>query len=162
MKQTPPMKKAEREMRPGHISLSGFLGGETRDLAQLLDDDHETVKALGLTHARIADRMRRLREAGVGGLGDFVTVPPNFEVRVDSVRGRLPCPFGERGLHSKAFTIVRNTRLGRELTFSDLHIHLIAVHGFYEGRGSPFRLAPADLQAILEIAPEETRQGHPV
>jgi hypothetical protein len=156
MKQTPQMKKAEREMRAGHLSLSGFLGGEGRDLAQLLNDDHEAVKAMGLTHPRIADRMRRLREVGLSGLGDFVTVPPHFDVRVESVRGRLPCPFGERGLHSKAFTIVRNTRLGRELTFSDLHIHLIAAHGFYEGRGSPFRLEPADLRDILEIVPEET------
>jgi hypothetical protein len=155
MKQTPQMKKAEREMQPGHISLSGFLTGDSRDLAQLLNDDHEAVKALGLTHARIADRMRALREAGVPGLGDFVTVPPHFEVRVDSVRGRMPCPFGERGLHSKTFTIVRNTRLGREITFTDLHIHLIAVHGFYEGHGSPYRLHPADLCDILEIVSTE-------
>jgi hypothetical protein len=40
------------------------------------------------------------------------------------------------------------------MSFTDLHIHLIGVHGFYEGRGTPFRLEPGDLVAILEVVPE--------
>lgn len=154
MKQPPSIRKAQEEMRPGHISLPGFMGVDPRDLAQLMNDDHEAVKALGLTHQRIAQRMRELRDAGLRGLGEFVAVAPCFEVRVDSARGRLPCPFGERGLHDKTYAIVRNLRLDREITYTDLNIHLVGVHGFYEGRGSPYRLEPRDLQAILDIAPE--------
>jgi hypothetical protein len=33
--------------------------------------------------------------------------------------------------------------------WSDLSIHLIGAHGFFEGRGSFFRLEPAELVAIL-------------
>lgn len=153
MKETPQMQRARANMRPGKISLPGFLGGE-RDLARRLDEDAEAVKRLGLTHAAVAARMRALRDAGAAGLGEFIAVPPHFEVRVDSVRGRLPCPFGERGLHPKTNVIVRNLATGRELTYTDLHIHLVAAHGFYEGRGTPYRLEPADLAAVLEVGPD--------
>jgi hypothetical protein len=154
MKQTPQMTKAQRAMRPGHISLPGFMGADARDLSRLLDDDHEAVKRLNLTHAAIARRMQELRRAGEAGLGDFVAVPPCFEVRVDAVRGRLPCPFGERGLHAKTYVTVRNLALGREISYSELGIHLIGVHGFYEGAGSPYRLEPEALATILDIRPE--------
>ncbi len=96
--------------------------------------------------------MVELRDAGMAGLGEFVDVAPHFEVRVDSVRGRLPCPFGDPGIFPKTNVTVRNTRTGREITYTDLHIHLVRVHGFYEGRGSPFRLEPKDLAEVLEIA----------
>ncbi len=155
MKETPQMRKARENMIPGRLSLPGFLGGE-RDLPRLLDEDAETVKRLGLTHAAIADRMRELRDAGAEGLGEFLSVPPHFEVRADSVRGRIPCPFGERGLYPKTSITVRNLRTGREVTYTDLHIHLVAAHGFYEGVGTPYRLEPADLVSVLEVQPKDT------
>jgi hypothetical protein len=36
-----------------------------------------------------------------------------------------------------------------------MHIHLIDSHGFYEGKGSPFRLEPAALVEILDIQPAQ-------
>jgi hypothetical protein len=154
MKLTPLLQKAQRAMRPGGLTRDGFLGADPRDLARILNDDHERVKQLGLTHARIARRLRELREAGLRGLGDFVAVPPRFEVRVESVRGRMPCPFGEAGLYPKTNITIRNAVLGRDLTVTDLLIHLIESHGFYEGRGSPFRCEPDDLAAVLELPPD--------
>ena len=49
--------------------------------------------------------------------------------------------------------MVRNTKLDREITFTDMHIHLVGSHGFYEGKGSPFRLEPKELAAVLDIEP---------
>ncbi len=89
------------------------------------------------------------------GLGDFITIEPHFEVRVDSVRGKLPSPFGGPGLIRKTLIIVRNLQLGREISYTDMHIHLIGKHGFYEGKGSRFRLEPKDLVNILEVQPQE-------
>ena len=43
----------------------------------------------------------------------------------------------------------------KEITFTDLHIHLIGSHGFYEGKGSLFRLNPEELVVIIEAAPDE-------
>jgi hypothetical protein len=44
---------------------------------------------------------------------------------------------------------VRNRRTGTELVYSDLSLHLVEAHGFYEGRGSPFRLEPEQILAVL-------------
>lgn len=151
MKQTEQLRKAQERMGPGIITRDGFLGADGRSLVDILTGDEAAVNRLGATHGDIADRMIGLRDAGAGGLGEFLDVPPHFEVRVDSVRGKLPCPFGDPGIFPKTNTTVRNTRLGREITYTDLHIHMIGSHGFYEGRGSPYRLEPADLAEILEV-----------
>lgn len=145
-------------MRPGVIVRDGFLGDDARSLSAILEADEATVARLGFTHAALAARMRQLRDAGLRGLGEPIRVEDHFEVRVDTVRGALPCPFGERGLHAKTFTIVRNLNTGRELTYADLSIHLIATHGFYEGRGSPFRLEPEEIVAVLEPKRVTTEQ----
>ena len=93
--------------------------------------------------------MSFFRDQGQKGLGGFVKVKPHFEASCEMARGFLPCPFGEPGKHRKAIITVRNLRLRRKIVFSDLNIHLIAKHGFYEGKGSPFRLEPNELTKVL-------------
>ena len=153
MKQTVDMQRVQDDMRPGRISHTGFLGHDRRLLIEILDGDDAEVKRLGQTHAALAARMRSLRESGRGGLGEAVSVAPHFEVRVDGVPGVLACPFHHAGRFPKVNTTVTNMRSGRKVTYSDLSIHLIAEHGFYQGAGSPFRLDPAELMAVLEPGP---------
>lgn len=155
MKQTVQMKKIQEKMKPGVITRDGFLGKDTRNLIDILVEDDEEVKRMNLTHQKIALKMTEMKEAGMKGLGDFITVPPHFEVRVDSARGKLPCPFGDPGVFPKTNITVRNLKLGREITYTDLHIHMIKSHGFYEGKGFPFRVEPGDLVEILEIVSEQ-------
>jgi hypothetical protein len=155
MKQTPELRKAQQEMMPGVISLQGFIGTDKRDLAEILDDDDNTVKSLGLTHAEIAAKMRKFRELGEAGLGEFVRVQPHFEIRVGSVRGGLRCPFGDKGLTRKSNIEVVNLANGKSVTYTDLCIHLIEKHGFYQGKGSPFRLDPRALAETLELTPAD-------
>jgi hypothetical protein len=152
MKQTVQMQKVQEQMAPGIITRDGFLGDDRRPLGDILLADDAAVKALDLDHQTVAARMIELRDAGMAGLGEFIDVAPHFEVRVDSMRGRLPCPFGDPGIFPKTNVTVRNRKTGREATYTNLHIHLILAHGFYEGRGCPFRLEPKDLAEVLEIA----------
>jgi hypothetical protein len=153
MKQTVQMDRIQEKMQPGVYTRDGFLGTDRRKLIDILIEDDEAVKRMDLTHQRIAERLIGLRDAGMRGLGEFINVQPHYEVRVVSVRGKLPCPFGDPGIFPKTNTVVRNTKLDRELTFTDLHIHMVGSHGFYEGKGSPFRLEPAELAEVLEIEP---------
>lgn len=156
MKQTVQMQRVQEKMQPGKITRDGFLGSDTRNLVDILEEDNAEVKNRDLTHQKIAERMIQLRDAGAKGLGEFISVPPHFEVRVDSVRGKLPCPFGDPGIFPKTNVTVRNLELEEEINYTDMHVHLVGSHGFYEGRGSPFRLEPEKLIRILEIKPEET------
>lgn len=156
MKQSPELQKAQESMRPGVITLQGFLGTDDRNLIDILIEDNGAVKRIGHTHEGIASRMEELRDAGKKGLGEFTPVGDHFDVRVESVRGKLPSPFGGPGLHGKINTTVRNNRINKTVVFSDLHIHLIKAHGFYQGRGSRFRLDPSTLVEVLEIEAEDT------
>jgi hypothetical protein len=153
MKQTVQMDRIQDKMQPGIYTRDGFLGTDRRKLIDILIEDDEAVKRMDLTHQQIAQRLIELRDAGMRGLGEFINVEPHYEVRVVSVRGKLPCPFGDPGIFPKTNTVVRNTKIDRELTFTDLHIHMIGSHGFYEGKGSPFRLEPAVLAEVLDIVP---------
>ena len=155
MKQSPQLQNIQDAMKPGVITLHGFLGTDSRNLIDILTEDDGAVKRLGLTHEQIGERMWSLREAGLRGLGEYIAVEPHFEVRVETVRGKLPSPFGGPGLHAKTNTAIRNKRLHQEIVFSDMQIHLVRDHGFYEGKGSPFRLEPAKVAEILEIEPED-------
>ncbi len=159
MKQTPYLQQAQEAMRRGRLTEDGFLGDDTRLLADILAADDAAVRRMGVAHAEIADEMARLREAGRAGLGEFVFVPPHFEVRVDEVRGLLACPFGEAGLLPKTHITIRNIERKMELTISDLNIHLIREHGFYEGLGSPFRVDPQVAVRVLDLDRKSRRTG---
>ena len=151
MKETPQMKEIVKNMQPGVITLDGFFGTDLRSLQDILNEDEGTVVRMGLTHQDLAVKMKYFREEGRKGLGEFVRVHPHFEVQVQSVRGKLPCPFGHPGIIQKQNIIVRNTKLDRTVTFTELNIHMIEEHGFYEGTGSPFRMNPRELAEVLEI-----------
>lgn len=155
MKQTPEYDAIQHQMLPGIITLEGFLGTDTRHLIDILSDDDGAVHRAERTHTQIAERMQYFRNAGMPGLGEFISLDKRFDVRVDSVRGKLPSPFGGPGMYDKVNTTVVNKILGKEITFTDLHIHFVRDHGFYEGKGSPFRLEPLELIEVLEVPPQE-------
>lgn len=151
MKQTLDYDKIQDQMRKGVITLDGFLGDDTRKLVDILAADDATVRQRGTTHRTIAERMRYLRDKGLAGLGEFTTVDEYFEVKVETIRGLLPSPFGGPGMYGKVNTTVFNLRLHRSVFYTDLHIHLIGDHGFYQGVGCRYRLEIDDLLEVLEI-----------
>jgi hypothetical protein len=132
---------------PGDLGSASI----TPEIEESIRRDAATVSRLGLTNNDIADAMSALRTDGAPGLGAPVNVAPHFIVEVDSIRGKLPCPCGHEGLFPKTNTTVTNTSTGRQISFSDLHIHMIQAHGFYDLSRSPFRIEPWELAAVLEL-----------
>lgn len=152
MKQSIEYSRIQDNMRPGLITCDGMLGHDRRNLRDIIESDDAEVRRLGLTHASIAERMRQLRDAGREGLGEIITISEQFDVRVDSVRGKLPCPFQHEGLFSKEFVEVYNRHNRTKVTFTELNIHMIEAHGFYEGLGSPFRIEPARIVRAIGMS----------
>ncbi len=151
VKQSPELNRIEQNMRPMCISQRGFFGSDSRKLIEILTEDQGTVNSLGLSHGVIAQRLREITEKARGGWGDPVVVEDKFEVEVHEFRGKIPCPWGHPGLYPKAHIILKNMETGENLVWSDLAIHLIGEHGFYQGRGSPYRLDPSTVKRILEL-----------
>ena len=151
MKQSPELDTVQARMQAGRISRDGFLGRDRRALAEILAEDENTVNRLGLTHEQIAHRMEYFMEQGMRGLGTSVIVDGRFDVRVRSVRGSLPCPWGGKGLYPKTNVFLKNLDTGDELMWTALTVHLIRRHGFYEGKGSTFRVDPEKAKSVLEL-----------
>ncbi len=150
MKQTPKMKKIQENLSPGAYSAEGFLGEDTRNLEDILKEDENTVKSMGLSHEQIAAGMKRYTDKGKENPGNPVR-EVDCEIIVDDHRGYIPCPFSDNEKALKTNTRVFNKRLNRSVYWSDLNIHMIEKHGFYEGRGSRFRTGPEELVEILEL-----------
>ena len=56
-------------------------------------------------------------------------------------------------LAGAGFTATRKST-GRAMMWTDLGIHLIQKHGFFQGKGSPYRLEPLELAAFLGLEAE--------
>ena len=136
----PYLAEIERSLRHGN-----YLREDERTLARILEDDAEEVSRLGMDLEEIGDRMKKLYEEGQRGLGDPVTVDGTFEVVVIEARGILACPFRDHFPSPKVIVEAANLKTGRTLRFSVLGWHLIQEHGFFQGKGSPFRIEPRDL-----------------
>ena len=54
---------------------------------------------------------------------------------------------------------VDNKALDLQVRYTELGIHLVEQHGFYQGRGATYRVAPADLVTILEVPEEQYGQS---
>ena len=149
MKQTPQERILVGRMAPGVLCREGFLGPDARPLGEILDTDNSTVVGLDLTHERIAARLGAVLRRAVAALGTPVSVGEGLTAVHHEAMGRIPCPWGRCGTFAKGEVELADDLTGRTLRFTALSVHQIAEHGFYQGRGSRYRLDPAELWAAL-------------
>jgi len=151
VKLSPRIAEVVRKMSPGLLVRDGMLGSDRRPLPEILDADNAVVIGLDLTHEGIGGRMDELSQAGRRGLGDVVTFEDRYEVQVHEVQGGMRCPFGDSGIFRKVVTTAKSLATGECVRWSELGAHMIRSHGFYQGRGSKWRLRPEDLARFLNI-----------
>ena len=150
MKQSPELDAAQQRMAPGVLTMDGFLGTDPRPLIEILQDDDGTARRLGLTHAEIGAAMAALTDRAVAALGAVVETGPHAVCACEAM-GKMPCPFGHPGLYYKTVVEAENTSTGETLMWSALQVHLVAEHGFYEGKGARFRVEPEVLARFLGL-----------
>lgn len=149
MKRSPEMKRLEEVLRASRIVAGGFLGKDSRILEEIIETDAMEVARLGYTVEHIGKRMRELTDKARQGLGTPVKIDKKREGIADDNRGVIVCPWPHAGRYNKTVTTVRHLETGKSLRWSDLSVHFIESHGFFQGRGSAFRLEPRDLVHIL-------------
>jgi len=148
VKQSPVLDRVEAEMQ--RIGTGTFLGSEPRRLWEILTDDQDRLHSLGLTHEEVADRLEALGRVAKRRLGDSVKVEDRYEVTAFESRGVIPCPWTHpEGLFRKSHIELKDLKSGETLKWTDLSLHLIREHGFYQGRGSPYRLEPWIIKGVL-------------
>jgi len=145
MKQSPDIQKLENIMRSSRIVYGGFFGNDNRPLTQIIDKDISEVEKHGQTLKGIARRMKEITQLAKQNLGAPVQINDKIIATADESRGKLVCPWAEAGEYSKCVTTITNLNTKKVMRWSDLCIHLIEDHGFFQGKGSAFRIEPVEL-----------------
>lgn len=151
MRESPQDKKLDEVLRSSKLVAGGFMGRDTRSVSEIVDEDVAALSAEGFTAEQVAARMQQITNVAKTGLGTWVRINDNLEAKVDEARGLLVCPWPHPGTFLKRITSVRQSRTGASIRWSDLNIHLIGKHGFFEGKGSEFRIEPKELMGIILI-----------
>ena len=121
------------------------MGVDRRAVCELIDADARELAGLNVTKEQVAARMRQITDIAKSGLGTWVRIEENLSAMVEEARGSLICPWPHPGTFLKRITSVRVIETGVSIRWSDLNIHLIGEHGFFEGKGSDFRIEPKEL-----------------
>lgn len=156
MKLSPAENTIVERMASGVLCREGFLCGDHRSLPEILATDAAAVEALGLTHELVAERLGALLDVAMEGMGAPVEVfcGGGLSVRYQEAMGRIGCPWGGCGVFAKG-EVELMAPDGRLLVrFTPLSVHLIGHHGFYQGRGSRYRIEPAALPEMVGRGPE--------
>jgi hypothetical protein len=149
MKQSPQMQKLEEMLRSSKLVAGGFMGSETRGVMEVIDADNAEVSMLGQSVDNIALRMLEITKAAIKGLGTWVDIDKKRRAKVDEAKGFIICPWPHPARFAKRVTTLELIHSGRQIFWSDLSIHLIAEHGFFEGKGAAFRVEPAELIKMI-------------
>ena len=152
MKENPRDEMLKRDMRAGRLTRDGFLGDDERAIEEIILADAAILADIGVTSARLADTMRAMTQKGLEGMGEECPVD-NYLVKVEDYMGFMGCPFKDGHRSAKRNTTVCRAN-GETITWTDLSIHLIGAHGFFQGQGTKYRLEPMELVNFLNLKSE--------
>jgi len=160
MKRSPDEQRVLDRMRPGVLSGDGFLGSDTRPLGEIIDTDRSTLVGLGTTPGELAAHLTRVFDAAKARLGNPTTIDDHLHAVHHEGMGRIPCPWGGCGTCQKGEVELTDDRTGQTVVFTALSVHMVAAHGFFQGRGSRYRLEPEVLHRIF-VAPDADLRRRP-
>jgi hypothetical protein len=149
MKESPQRLKLEHILRSSKLVAGGFMGDDSRTFNEVIDADASQVSKLGYTMEKIAARMQEITDTAKTGLGNWVKVNDELQAVAQEAKGSLICPWPHPGRYVKRVTTVDRCNSDETISWSDLNIHLIAKHGFFEGRGAAFRIEPVKLINVI-------------
>jgi hypothetical protein len=149
MKESPQIQRLEKLLRSSKLVAGGFMGDDSRSLTEVIDTDTLILSKLGYTTEEIAARMQIITETAKKGLGTWIKIDDKCQAAVEEAKGSLICPWPHPGRYIKRITTVKRLDSGETTRWSDLNIHLIEKHSFFEGRGASFRIEPEKLISII-------------
>jgi len=149
MKRSPGDAEQERLFSASKFSAEGFLGSDTRTVDEIVAEDAAALAASGVTCKEVADVLRTLFDKAEAALGVSVTISSTVSVTHDEARGKIPSPFKGEGVFQKGEVAIAIASRENPLFITRLGINLIEKHCFFQGKGSRYRIEPAD--AVLLV-----------
>ena len=156
------IEQLERDMRPGAESevgsQAGFLGEEERLLDVLAADNRCVLDELGLSHQELAKHLHAMGTIGRWQArqekpeAKFVYHGRRFKVKLMVTRGFQLSPFRD-GTKSGSNVLVENLDSGKKLEYGLLVPFMIERYGFYEGKGTSYRVEPRAVVELFDFLP---------
>jgi hypothetical protein len=142
MKQGSELQKLDEILRSSFLVAHGFMGNDKRTVNEVIDTDIRALEKLGYDVKYLTQRMQEITNQAIKGLGTWVRIDEHLSSKVDEAKGPIVCPWPHTGNFAKRITILKNEVSGLSICWSDLSIHMIREHAFFEGKGSMFRVEP--------------------
>ena len=149
MKNSPQINRLEAILKSSKLVSGGFLGEDSRSVIEIIDSDIAEIAGFGYSLEAISMRMKEITEKAIPLLGNWAKIDESRQAKVDEAKGFLVCPWPHPGKYAKRVTEVKLLKSNKTVKWSDLNIHLIAEHGFFEGKGSVFRINPGELIRVI-------------
>jgi hypothetical protein len=137
-----------RNLGPSPFSAEGFLGSDSRPVDEIIGEDLAVLEQNQVPAEAVAEALAHGYEKAKGDFGAKVPIRPGLTAVFHESRGRVPCPFRGDGLFDKGEAVVKDAQNGHTLIITPLGIHLIAKYGFFQGKGSRYRIEP---RAVIEM-----------
>jgi len=157
--------RLESEMRPKKLSNAGFLGPDEKLVEVMAADNQYVVEELGLTHQELARHLHAMGVIAKMLMSKGANPPPvefvyhgrRFKaLRIDT-RGIQPSPF-EDDTKSGSNVEVENLDNGKKFRYGLLVPYMIERYGFYEGKGTPYRLDPRVALEVFDFLAVKTKK----
>ncbi len=148
-KRSPQLQRLEEVLHSSKLVSGGFMGSDNISVLDVIDADLAELSQLDITAERIAARMQEITDIAKAGLGNWVKIDENRQAMTEEAKGSLVCPWPHPGKFAKRVTTVKLNKSGQTIRWSDLNIHQIAEHSFFEGKSSAFRIEPKKMMKII-------------
>lgn len=153
----------EARMRPGGLSVAGFLGPQ-ESLRAVIAADEAVMTRAELRFEAVAAAIEVLIAAAAASPTREATIDGRHHIRIQQYLGFQICPWSpdprhaqcdvgdaRRTLYSSLDWRLENLRTGQVVEGPGLIVHLMHDHHFCEGRRSPYRVDPIALAEALEL-----------
>lgn len=158
------IERLEKVMRPGFNSSAGFLGPKESLLEVLAADNALVVDEWKLSHQELAPPMIAVAVLGFKNKDRLFSNPSHpfeyrgrkFTVKFKLFRGFVDSPFDD-GTKTNAEAEVHNLSNGEKIWYSLLVPQMIERYGFYEGKGTKYRVPPERIVAVFDFLKKNGR-----
>ena len=148
----------EKSMRPEELSTAGFLGKDESLLEVLTADNLYVVDEQGLTHQELAKHLHVLAAIGVRQEGkEFRFYGKKLKIRMIYSKGYQDSPFKD-DTKTDSEAVIFNLDNGKNLRYSLLVPMMIERYGFYEGKGTSYRVDPRKVMEVLDFLKEKVKK----
>ena len=149
MKKLSDLENLDNILRSSVVVAGGFLGTDSRNLDEIISSDLAELAKTEKTISTLVERMKEITKKAIPAMGNWTNIDKTHETRVEEAKGIITCPWPDSCRYAKRITFVKNTQTGTIVKWTDLNIHLIEQHNFFEGKGSVYRVEPKEVSKVI-------------